>query len=457
VVTRVEEWGEARCEAAPESFPRGPVRPPRFVGDAEPPPDLAAPRDPLGSRRFARSEGRRRPVEMFAYDARYHSANPTAPVFPAGLRRTLEEGAESASYRVPAGPETPGWTELAVRTGWTRGACAVILARLPQPPVGPALGVLAPALLVGAGLLVAVWIAAGPVVRRIRALTTEVRLSAAERYARPVAVAGSDEVAALARAFNEAGAEVRSHLTRVEEREETLRSFLANTTHDVMLPLTVLLGHLASMRARLEKGETVQEPQLTAAVEEAQYMASLVHNLGAAAKLEAGEPLLQRHALDLSALVERAVERHQPLARSRKITLDFSVPEAPLRTKGDVTLVEQAVSNVVHNAVRYNDAGGHVAVVLEAPRDTRRFRLRVVDDGPGVPDEQLERLADRSFRTDAARTRHPEGRGLGLHIARSVAERHGFGLAFRRSEYGGLQVDLDGPLLEDGPPGADEA
>lgn len=447
VVTRVEEWGEARCEAAPETFPHGPFRPPRFPEGEEPPPRPS--RGGPEPRRFLRPEGHRRPVEMYVYDASYHAASPEAPPFPERLRRALEQGATTPSYRVQATGAAPGWTELAVRTGWS-GPCAVVLARLPQPRVGPALGVLLPALVVGAGLLVAVWFAAGPVVRRIRTLTSDVRLSAAERYARPVAVTGSDEVTALSRAFNEAGAEIRSHLNRVEQREETLRSFLANTTHDVMLPLTVLLGHLASLRTRIERGEAVQEPLLTAAIEEAQYMASLVHNLSAAAKLEAGEPLLQHHSLDLTALVERVVERHQPLARSRRITLDFAVPEAPLRARGDVTLVEQAVSNVVHNAVRYNDAGGHVAVVLEAPRDARSFRLRVLDDGPGVPDDQIPRLSERSFRSGTARTRHPEGRGLGLHIAASVAERHGFRLSFARSEYGGLQVDLEGPLNESG-------
>ena len=66
------------------------------------------------------------------------------------------------------------------------------------------------------------------------------------------------------------------------------------------------------------------------------------------------------------------------------------MPEPPLWTVGDVTLIEQAVSNVVHNAVRYNNPGGHVAVVLEPAHD--RFRLRVFDDGPGVPDEALARL-----------------------------------------------------------------
>jgi two-component system, OmpR family, sensor histidine kinase BaeS len=110
-----------------------------------------------------------------------------------------------------------------------------------------------------------------------------------------------------------------------------------------------------------------------------------------------------------------------------------------------VTLIEQAVSNVIHNAVRYNHAGGHVAVVLE-PIEGQRFRLTVIDDGPGVSDEDLRRLGERRYRANEARTRSPGGQGLGLSIAREVAARHGVDMQIRRSEAGGLQVQLEGSL-----------
>jgi signal transduction histidine kinase len=282
-------------------------------------------------------------------------------------------------------------------------------------------------------------------VRRIRALTGEVRRSAASHYATPVEVRGSDEIAQLGGAFNEAAAEVRSHLLVLERRDRTLRSFLANTTHDVMLPLTVLQGHLATMKKRVAEGVLPNPDTVLAASEEAHYLASLVHNLSAAAKLETGEPLMQLNTVELNALVERVVERHRPIAEARGIELNYAVPEATLRVEGDLTLVEQAVSNLVHNAVRHNRPEGHVAVLLEeTPGDSARFSLKVIDDGPGVPEEQLTHLGERRFRGDEARTRNPDGQGLGLHIARQVAERHGFELSFARAEQGGLEARLQG-------------
>jgi len=117
--------------------------------------------------------------------------------------------------------------------------------------------------------------------------------------------------------------------------------------------------------------------------------------------------------------------------------------------RGDITLLERAVSNVVHNAVRYNLPGGHVALVLDRRAREGRFSLRVVDDGPGIAEDELARITERSFRGNEARTRHPHGMGLGLHIARDVVERHGFSLVFRRPEEGGLEVELGGPLGAD--------
>jgi signal transduction histidine kinase len=142
----------------------------------------------------------------------------------------------------------------------------------------------------------------------------------------------------------------------------------------------------------------------------------------------------------------RVLSRHRPLARQHDVSIDAGIPERPLTTLADVTLLEQAVSNVVYNAVRHNRRGGHVAILLsELPSE--RFRIQVIDDGPGVPAERLAQLTQRGFRDDRARSRNPEGRGLGLDITRRVIDAHAMQLSLSASEAGGLQVDLEGSLL----------
>jgi signal transduction histidine kinase len=292
-------------------------------------------------------------------------------------------------------------------------------------------------------VLLGVLVAMHPIVNRIRTLTSEVAESSRRGYGSALSTRGSDEVAELARAFERAGREIRSQLDTQERREQALRAFLENTTHDVMIPLTVLKGHLAGIRDKVDHARPLEVEEISSAITEAHYMASLIQNLAAAAKLEAGEPRIQRTPTHLNDVIARAVGRHLPLARERNVQLESSVPEEPIWADADVTLIEQAVSNIIYNAIRYNHPAGHVAVLLDR-MGAGGFVIRVLDDGPGIPDSELARLVERHFRGNEARSRAPGGQGIGLHIAYRVSELHGWRLSLSRSEYGGLEVTLEG-------------
>jgi len=465
LLNRVAVIGRERCEAEPSLFfePRFPGpgpgagdgnRPGRRPGDR--PVDRPGFRQgaPFGLRggRPARAVGFRG-LEVFLYDHEFTPAGSFAPPFPAELKSALSGGERLASQRTPLDPPSDPDTldepalevlDVALRTEWDEGPCAIVLARRVAPTLPlVSLGQAAASIPLVVGLIAAVWVASGPLVRRVRALTNAVKRASEAGYAVPVPERGRDEITDLARAFNEAGTRIRAQLTSLEQRDRTLREFLANTTHDVMIPLTVLQGHLSQLQREAAADGATPQSALLGAVQEVQYMASLLSNLSAVAKLENPDQLVQRHPVDLNALVERVVERHRPVATPSGVTIEFAVPEVPITVMGDVTLIEQAVSNVVHNAVRYNHAGGHVAVVLDASSAGQHgFTLRVVDDGPGVASEALPRLAERRYRDEHARQRNPHGLGLGLSIARQVAERHGFGFDIRASESGGLEVEF---------------
>ncbi len=380
---------------------------------------------------------------LWAYRADLSGASTVAPPIPVRIRVKLDAGDATASEVF----ERRGTSVLrmGIRMPWADGPCAVMVAERALPPSDDDPMILWGLAILCGGVLLAVFLAAGPMVRRIRRLKADVKRSAASRYESPARIEGRDEIADLARTFNEAAEEVRAHVAAVEEREETLRRFVADTTHDVMTPLTVLQGHLSAIRERTLSGEAVDPAEVRSSLEEAHYMGSLIHNLDAVAKLEAASKDLTNGGIDLAALVVRVVERHRPIARTRGIDVEFTVPEAPVEAAGDVTLLEQAVSNVVHNAVRYNEDGGHVSVLLESDGD--RFVLRVLDDGPGVPPESLPMLAERRFRSTEARTRRKDGRGIGLAIAKDVAERHGLTLTFANLDPHGLEARFEGPRL----------
>ena len=472
----MEAGGREVCERDPEHFgfegppPGGPRRPPSAGPGPTVPggPDPRRVPDPPGPRRpgdgprdasagapptgfpFGPSRGPTvRGTRLWAYRADLGSANPRAPGLAPALADPVRDGAESASVPWHEG-EREG-RRLLLRTPWPDGPCAVLLVErlLPETPGAVRAFLYAAAALVG-GLLLAVLLSAGPLVRRIRRLTADVTRSAASRYAEPVPTSSRDEIGRLAQAFNGAGAEVRGHIESLEARERTLREFVSNTAHDVAIPLTVLQGHLTTLREATPAA--APSDAVRGAMEEAQYIACLLQNLTSVARLEASPESLERRPVDLRALLERVVARHLPIARGASIALEHAVPAEPVVARGDVTLLEQAVSNLVHNAIRYHRAGGHVAAVLSRTSGPApRFTLRVVDDGPGIPDDELPHVLERSFRGREARTRAPHGAGLGLHIAHDVVGRHGFDLALARPDGGGLEATISGACAEEPP------
>lgn len=430
VLDRMAAGGRAACEADPARWGRR-GRPP-------------------GRRR---GSGRGPGVRVFAYDAAFRPASPAAPPLGPALEAPLAAGAEAA-LELRAGPRRPV-RRVAVAMPWAEGPCAVVLVEQPAPPGAdmPFWRAAAPPVLVALGVIAVVLLALGPTVARLRRLTAAVRRSAAAGYAAPTDLPrGGDEVGELAAAFSEAAAEVRSRWDELQARDEALTQFLGNTTHDVMIPLTVLQGHLAAIAREAEAGRPPARETVRGAVEEAQYVGSLLQNLRLAARFESGAPDVARHPVDLGALVERVAARHEALARQARVSLGHAVPEASLVVEGDETMLEQAVGNLVHNAVRYGRPGGHVAVVLAREGDAG-FSLRVLDDGPGLTDEELDRLTERGFRGGAARTRAPAGLGVGLHITATVLDAHGFELAFLRPDGGGLEARITGgaPSLEKPP------
>jgi signal transduction histidine kinase len=419
----MERSGRASCERAPTTWqvqPMLPVPLPESRGDV---PALF----PLPPSEELRGMG------TFAYDARFVAANPNAPAIDDALRVRVERE-RFAMRRIPGDPPL---VEALIRMPWRDGPCAFVFTRRAEfRPDESWLELLPVRIWLPVILLVviAVLVGLGPAVRRIRQLTHEVRVSASASYQPDISVRGGDEVGELARAFSDAGREIRSRMAAQERREQTLREFLDNTTHDVMTPLTVLQGHLAALA---EGSASDQQARVRAAMDEAHYMGSLIHNLQLAAKLEAGEPDVRREPVDLNALLERVVARHQPVARNHDVSLERAVPDVPLIASGDVTLVEQAVSNLVLNAIQHVDRGGHIAVALDRVL-AAQFTIEVIDDGPGMPARELDRLLERGLRGNEARTRAPNGRGLGLDIVHRVVRLHGWQLALESLEPHGL-------------------
>lgn len=432
---RMNQPGEReRCERDPAAWGREQSPLPLMRGGGQP---TGRPTKPPPGPRGA-------PPVFYAYNAGFVSENPRAPALSAGQGAALQR--ERGRDWVALDHSIFG-EQVAVLTKmpWAEGPCAVVAVYGTTVP--GFLGAVLPASEVWLGPLMAVigvvLLALGPVVQKLRKLTKAVRASVAGGFQHPPEVRGTDEIAELGQAFAAASAEVHRQLAAREDRERALREFLANTTHDVMMPLTVLMQHLAALKT----SPIVDSARIGSAIDEAHYLTALIQNLSTSARLDVVEPQLERGPVDLGELVGRVEARHRTLAQGKGVVLVSGVPESALWVEGDLTFIEQAVSNLVYNAIHYNRAGGHVAVVLDRAEGSQ-FVLRVLDDGPGIAPDELTHLVERGFRGGANRGKTASGHGLGLHITHTVARLHGFGLRFANRDEGGLEVTLSGSILK---------
>jgi signal transduction histidine kinase len=230
----------------------------------------------------------------------------------------------------------------------------------------------------------------------------------------------------------------------VKDREESLRRYIGSTTENVTAPLAALEQRLAAL-AHSDAPSAIQT-DIRAALADAHSLSMRLQNLSVAATLRMAMESPAVDAVDLGPLVQRVIDRQAGFARAAGVNVTFAPADHPLVAVADAALFEQAVNNLVDNAIRYNRPGGQVAITLERTRDGR-FSLRVSDDGPGAPDDVLAKLnANRRFRGDEGRTQRPGHLGLGLAIVREVADRFKMQWAFRRSAKGWFEAELTGHI-----------
>jgi signal transduction histidine kinase len=199
------------------------------------------------------------------------------------------------------------------------------------------------------------------------------------------------------------------------------QAFIGDASHELRTPLTLLRTDaevLLRGRERLDPDDVVLLEDIVA---EAGHMAWLADTMLLLARLDADHVHLEREVVDLASVMTQTVQRAQPLAKEKQVTLLVERADETL-VIGDRVLLEQATLILLDNAIKYNRAGGRVA--LRAWVAGKHAFLEVSDTGIGIAPEHLPRLGERFYRVDKARSREAGGAGLGLSIARRIATTH---------------------------------
>lgn len=212
-------------------------------------------------------------------------------------------------------------------------------------------------------------------------------------------------------------------VTQLEKLATMRRDFVANVSHELKTPLTVVLGFIETASDALTDGSPDDLAHyLAMATEQAQRMQHLIDDLLMLSSLETDAPPTEE-AIDMTALLAELRTEAEALSAGRhRITF---TAEGPPNLLGSSREVRSALGNLVINAVRYTPAGGAVKLSwTNSTAATKGARFTVTDTGPGIAAEHLPRLTERFYRVDRGRSREVGGTGLGLAIVKHVLERH---------------------------------
>lgn len=232
-------------------------------------------------------------------------------------------------------------------------------------------------------------------------------------YSRRVTATSRDEVGELARAFN-------SMARELDEVDRMRRDLVANASHELRTPIGVLQAKLENIVDGVEAGDRLA---LEAALAQVERLGDLVAQLLDLSKLESGAVPLARTWVPAAHLLGQVERELQEAAAAREVEVRATIEPASLVLDCDEQRMRQVVSNLVANAIRHTPRAGVVRVVASGAGATRR--IEVVDDGPGIPPDEAERVFQRFYRSDRARSADGGGAGLGLAIARWIVDLHG--------------------------------
>ncbi|MDQ1402667.1 MAG: hypothetical protein QOG03_983 [Actinomycetota bacterium] len=229
-------------------------------------------------------------------------------------------------------------------------------------------------------------------------------------YDRRVTATSHDEVGELARAFN-------AMATELAEVDRMRRDLVANVSHELRTPISALQATLEN----LVDGVSQPDPeQLAVMLRQVERLGRLVSQLLDLSRLESGAIPLDRHPFEVGPMLELAASESRLHAGAVSVRVDAG--GTGLVADGDPERMHQVVTNLVDNAVRYSPAGG--TVTLAAHHRAGRVAIEVSDEGPGIPEQEANRVFERFYRVDPSRSGHG-GAGLGLAIARWIVDLHG--------------------------------
>jgi signal transduction histidine kinase len=290
------------------------------------------------------------------------------------------------------------------------------------------------ALISGAVALILAVVLANQVIKPVKALTQSAERIAQGDLTQQVDVRGPPEVVTLGQTLN-------SMAASLQRSEKNRRALTADIAHELRTPLAVQQANLEA----LEDGVyPLNREALKPLREQNELLIRLVEDLRTLSLADAGELELHKRPVDLRELTQLVTQSFEPALANNQITLQIeSVGEMP-KVMADPDRIQQILHNLLQNALRYTPTGKSIEINLQ--QEGKYLRLDLRDHGAGIPPEALDLIFERFYRADSSREHASGSTGLGLAIARKLAEAHGGTLTAFNHPQGGVVFTLRLPI-----------
>ncbi len=231
-----------------------------------------------------------------------------------------------------------------------------------------------------------------------------------------------------------------------QHKLEKLRSdFIANVSHELRTPISMLQGYSEAIIDGVTANDEERNEMIQIIHDESKRMGRLVTDLLDLARMESGHMRLYKEDLSVIPFLGRIVNKFMQVARDAHVELAYEFPEAEqIMMHVDEDRLEQVFTNLIDNAIRHTQEGGHVTLRVEKYTDA--VEINVTDTGVGIPEEDLPYIFERFYKADKARTRGKGGTGLGLAIAKNIIDSHGGTITAARGEACGTKFSCILPL-----------
>ena len=208
-------------------------------------------------------------------------------------------------------------------------------------------------------------------------------------------------------------------------REEYRKDFLGNVSHELKTPLFTVQGYILTLLDGAMKDKKLREKYLQRANKGVERLIYIVRDLDLITKLEVGGLKLERENFDIIELIQNVFDLLEMKATQKEITLTFDMEYLdPIYVNADREKIQQVVSNLLVNSIKYGHPNGTTEVSVENLIKNKVI-IRVTDNGEGIPKEHIPRLFERFYRVDQSGSRNEGGSGLGLSIVKHIIEAHG--------------------------------